>query len=216
MIKVNLLPQRKPKRVVVAGEQHVAIGMAALALAGVGVYVAVHRPKAKKLADITKVNEELQAEVAAKQKDLVGFDELKTSKDVAAKRKESIKSLNDAQVVPAHVLQELGEILTPGRVPTMSEAMRKRVGTGPEGDPNRRFALDWDPHHVWMNTFTEKAGDFKIEGGAQSDGDVTQLAKRLQASVFFTDVIPAGAEKVTDKDSTVTYYKFRITGKLVY
>ena len=57
---------------------------------------------------------------------------------------------------------------------------------------------------------------FTLEGGAQSDGDVTQLAKRMQASVYFQDVTPRGGERVTDGNGGVTYYKFNITGKVVY
>jgi len=112
--------------------------------------------------------------------------------------------------------QPLPDILTPGRMPTMSKAMATRISEGPQGDPNRRFALDWDPRHVWITSFTEKAGAFTFEGGAQSDADVTQLAKRMQASVYFEEVTPRGGERLTDRESGSTYYRFTITGRVVY
>ncbi|HPH65050.1 MAG TPA: PilN domain-containing protein [Kofleriaceae bacterium] len=216
MIKVNLLPQRKPKRVTPPGEKHIAIGMGALALAAGGVYMAVHRPKASQYNDVMAANELLQEEIAGKQNKLKGYEELKTVVEAAQKRSDAITLLNKAQIVPAHVLHELGEILTPNRTPTMSEEMSKRVGSGPQSDPNRRFQTDWDPHHIWINEFVEKGGEFTLQGGAQSDGDITQLSKRLQASVYFQNVTPSGAERITEANSTVTYYKFSITGKLVY
>jgi Tfp pilus assembly protein PilN len=216
MIKVNLLPQRKPKRVAAPGEKHIAMGMGGLALAAGAVYFGVHRPVSSALKDVNDVNEGLQAEIAGKQEKLKGYEELQVAAKASEKRAESITQLNKAQIVPAHILNELSDILTQGKIPTMNEAMGKRVGTGPLSDPNRRFQIDWDPHHVWLTSFSEKSGEFKLEGGAQSDGDVTQLSKRLQASVYFREVTPAGAERIFDRDSAVTYYNFTITGKLVY
>jgi hypothetical protein len=45
---------------------------------------------------------------------------------------------------------------------------------------------------------------------------VTQLSKRLAASVYFMDVTPVGGERVTDTASGVSYYKFVITGRVAY
>ena len=47
-------------------------------------------------------------------------------------------------------------------------------------------------------------------------GELTQLMKRMQASAYFEDVTPSGGERITDKATAVTYYKFTITGKVVY
>jgi type IV pilus assembly protein PilN len=131
-------------------------------------------------------------------------------------REAAISKLVHAESVPANVMQELGDVLTPGRPPTMTSVMATRVSDGPQGDPNRRFAPDWDPKHVWITSFSEKGGAFTLEGGAQSDSDVSQLAKRLQASVYFADVTPSGAERTTDPNGNLTFYKFTITGKVAY
>jgi hypothetical protein len=69
---------------------------------------------------------------------------------------------------------------------------------------------------VWISSFAEKSGVFTLAGGAQSDADVTQIAKRLQASVYFQEVTPRGGERTTDANGSVTYYQFTITGKVVY
>jgi hypothetical protein len=98
----------------------------------------------------------------------------------------------------------------------MTEDMIKRTGNGPESDPNKRFQPDWDPSHVWLSGFTDSNGDFKLEGGAATESDITQLAKRLAASVYFADVIPAGGERVADPQTGATFYRFTITGKVVY
>ncbi len=94
----------------------------------------------------------------------------------------------------------------------MTEQMAKQV----ENDPNKKIQQDWDPQHVWLTGFTDTAGTFKLEGGAQSKEDVTQLSKRLAASVYFENVTPQSGDRVNDKESGLNYYKFTITGKVAY
>ena len=83
-------------------------------------------------------------------------------------------------------------------------------------DPNKRFLPDWDPQHVWMTSFADNGGSFVLTGGAQSESDVTQLSKRMAASVYFMDVTPAGGDRVVDRETGTQFYKFTITGRLAY
>jgi Tfp pilus assembly protein PilN len=196
--------------------QPLVIGVAALAVAAAAVAVLVDRPRRARLAELREANAQLQADIAAKNRQLLGYAELKKADEEAGERFKSIQRLIGARVSPAHVLHEIGDILTTSKYPTMTEEMVKRTGNGPTSDPNRRFQADWDPLHVWMSGFTDTAGAFKLEGGAATESDITQLAKRLAASVYFDDVTPAGAERVADPQAGTSYYKFTITGKVVY
>jgi Tfp pilus assembly protein PilN len=219
MIKINLLPQRRPKGRSTAPDESarpLVVGVLALIAAAAVVVVLIDRPKRAKLAELNQANAQLQSEIAAKKKQLEGYDELKKASDEATARFLSIQHLIGAKVVPANVLHELGDILTPSKYPTMTEDMTKRTGSGPDSDPNKRFQPDWDPTHVWLSTFSDSAGQFKLEGGAQTESDITQLAKRLAASVYFQDVTPAGGERVADNQNGGSYYRFTITGKVVY
>jgi len=216
MIKINLLPARKPKKAADPNAKPIAIGFGAIAAAAVLVFFIVDRPRRSELSDISADNDDLQNDINDKTSKLKGYNELKQAADEAQKRASSIDRLNEAKVVPANVLHELGEILTTNHLPTMSEEMAKKTGNGPESDPNKRFQLDWDPAHIWLTTFTDQAGVFKLEGGAQSESDVIQLSKRLAASVYFMDVTPSGGERVSDKDNGIQYYRFVISGKVAY
>jgi Tfp pilus assembly protein PilN len=191
-------------------------GVVGLAAAAAMVFLLVDKPRRDKMSELRDASQALQGQIAEKRKQLVGYEEMKKAKDDAEIRAQSINRLVKAKVVPAHVLHELGEILTQNRLPTMTEKMAKKIGNGPESDPNKRFQLDWDPTHVWLSGFSDDKGSFKLEGGAQSESDVTQLAKRLDASVYFTQVIPSGGERVIDRERGLNYYKFTITGKLAY
>jgi hypothetical protein len=94
--------------------------------------------------------------------------------------------------------------------------MARQTGNGPDSNPNRRFDLAWDPTHVWLLSYVDESGAFTLEGGAQAEVDVTQLAKRLQASVYFDNVAPSREERVADRESGISYYHFTITGKVAY
>lgn len=219
MIKINLLPQRRAKkRASVSsegGQREMAIGVGALLGTAALVFFVFDQPKRSKLHDLQDSNDQLQAEIAAKSKQLDGYPEFKKSADEAKERQRSINRLIAAKVVPANILEELGEILTV-KGPTMTEEMTKRTGTGPESDPNRQFDLAWDPTHVWLTSFTDANGTFKLEGGAQAEVDITQLSKRMQASVYFDNVAPSQEERVSDRETGIAYYKFTITGKVAY
>lgn len=94
--------------------------------------------------------------------------------------------------------------------------MTRETAQRTDSDPNRRLDLAWDPTHVWLTSYKDKDGKFTLQGGASAEVDVTQLAKRLQASVYFIDVAPSSEERVADRDSGIDYYKFTITGKVAY
>jgi Tfp pilus assembly protein PilN len=220
MIRINLLPQKRAKRAFQAApdgsSRDFVIGVAALVGVAAIAFFAFDQPKRSHLSDTKKSNHALDVEIQGKQKELDGYTELKKAVDEADERAKAITRLLNAKIIPANVLHELGEILTSGHNPTMTEDMARKVGTTAESDPNRRYDLTWDPSHVWLLSFTDNNGDFVLEGGAQAEADVTQLAKRLQASVYFVGVAPSREERVADRDTGITYYHFTITGKVAY
>jgi len=218
MIKINLLPQRKTKRVAEPGSNAIVIGIGALLAAAAGVFFLVDRPRRSHLAEVIASNEALDSEIAAKQAKLKGkgttpgYDEMVKLVSAAKDQAASINRLLSAKVVPANLLHELGEIMTSAHQPTMTEEQTQKMAVVSD----KRFQLDWDPTHVWLQSFTDTDGSFKMEGGAQAESDVTQLSKRLAASVYFMDVSPASAERVADSSTGLNYYHFTITGKVAY
>src|SRR5687767_12168736 len=109
MIRINLLPQKRPRRMVPASEpgaRDFIIGVSALAIAAVAVFLAFDMPKRTRLSDLRDANEQLDQSIAAQQKQLDGFAELKKAATEAKERVKSINRLNAAKVVPANVLHE--------------------------------------------------------------------------------------------------------------
>ncbi len=218
MIKVNLLPQRKARRASAAADpsaKQALVGVAALGAAAAAVFFGVDMPRRERLESLKNANAQLQSEINNKNKQLVGFAEMKKAQEEMVKRQEGIKRLMGTKVVPAHLMHELGNILS-REGPTMTEEMTAKVGNGPMGSTLKQFSADWDPTRVWISSFVDTNGAFKLEGGAAADSDVTQLSKRLAASVHFPDASPAGVERVIDKATQLSYYRFTITGRLAY
>jgi Tfp pilus assembly protein PilN len=216
MIKINLLPARKPKRQREPGQADALIGIGALVAIAAVVYFTAHRSIAESKKSLRAEADAISQDNNAKRAKMADMPQREAAFKAEESRNLAIKQLVSTIVVPDNVIHELGEILTPGRMPTMTKAMTERISDGPKGDPNRRFALDWDPKHVWITSFTTKADNFTLEGGAQAQSDIPQLAKRMQASVYFDDVTSPSWTRVEDKQLSLVYYKFTITGKVVY
>src|SRR5882724_6139377 len=134
MIKINLLPQRRAKLRASAssegGQKEMAIGLASLAGAAALVFFVLDQPKRSKVHDINAAKAEMQTEINAKNKQLDGFAEINKAYTQASERARSINRLIAAKVVPANVLEELGQILTAGQWPTMTKQMARRTGSG--------------------------------------------------------------------------------------
>lgn len=210
MIKINLLHEKKAKKAP-PGQQQVLLMMVGLMGLGAGVYFMKHKPMSEELEAKKTINSRADGENRALQEKMQDFELVKQQAAIADTQGKAIESLNRAKVVPAWFLHELGRILTRGSKPTMTTALSKNLS-----DKNRQFDDTWDPKRLWIEEISEKDGTFTLTGGAQNDTDVTQLALRLQSSAYFKGVVPEGGDTAEDAKTKVKYYKFTITGKVVY
>jgi type IV pilus assembly protein PilN len=210
MIRINLLQERKAKRGD-RGQKQLLTGALILGVAAVTVFFFVHVPLAEEVEAERANNDRLKASIKKLTEETKDFDIINQQFQAANAQKEAIKRLNDARAVPAWLLHELSNILTKDHKPTMTRDMEERV----KSDHNRQWTQSWDPKRIWMESLEEKDGKFALKGGAQSDTDITQLALRMQASVFFKDVFMEKGETTDDK-SKVTFYTFTISGRVVY
>jgi type IV pilus assembly protein PilN len=211
MIRINLLQEKRPKRTE-KGQQSILAGVLAIMLLGVVVYFFVHAPLAGEISELETDQSRLERSIRQLREDTKEFDAVQAQLKGVEEQGAAIERLNQARAVPAWMLSELSNILTKDRKPTMTPDMEDRVRL----DPNRQLTPGWDPKRLWIDTIEEDKGVVTIKGGAQSDTDVTQFTLRLQASVFFTDVVPETGNYVEDQQTKVKYYKYTISGKVSY
>jgi Tfp pilus assembly protein PilN len=213
MIRINLVGgQKKKARASEGGEKNVMVGFGAIGLAAVALFLLVHRPLASEISDMEAENTKVEATRKQLEEETKELKVLQAEKAADEGRWQSITKLDSARAVPAWLLWELSNILTRGKQPQLTEAMKEELKT----NLNRPWQDGWDTKHVWLISFKEVGSVFTLEGGAQSDSDATQLALRLQASMFFDEVSPKGGQEEIDKDTGLTYYRFTITGNVRY
>jgi Tfp pilus assembly protein PilN len=220
MIKINLLGHKRARRGVggarrraTPGQSQVllftAVGVGALVLVG---FFALHRPLANEVASLDDKNKDLTDENSALKRETKNSRAIRSAFESELARQQATQRLKEARVSPAWLMFEMSNVLTPGKQPQLTPEMQAEL----KDNPNRPWQEGWDPKHVWITEFEEKAGKFTLKGAAQSKGDVDELGLRLRASMFFDQVTPTETDDVHDKDTGVTYHKFEIEGIVRY
>lgn len=215
MIKINLLQVSQGKRKSATdaqGEKSLLIGAAVVALCALLAWVLIHRPYVSKVDKQKTVNKKLKDANEKIKTATKNFDKLKKELEASERQAQSIKDLNNSRATPAWLLHELSRILTRGQSPSITAEKQEQM----DNNPNLRWQSSWDPKHIWLTGFDEKNGTFEMTGAAQSDGDVTQLAHRLDASMFFENVQPMSSSLKSSRNSGSNYYEFKIKGKVRY
>lgn len=213
MIRINLLPGKKPKRTE-AGQRHL-IFMGSGLLVGLVAIVLLHIETSNTLDDLRHQNTIIQGDIDRLKAELGDYDKVKAQREELLKQRKTIQALESNRTGPVFLLRELSEILTPGKGPTFDGiAYQENLLR----DPNAGFNASWDTRRVWLDTFDEDHKRVKIKGAAKSNEDVAEFLKRLNLSVFFTEVTPESTNQVTTGGigSTVKYVTFNLSAAVIY
>ncbi len=210
MIRINLLPGKKPKREE-AGQKQL-IFMAAGLLAGVGAIVFFHIQAANELDELNRANSLLAADIERLKSELGDYDKIKAQREELMKQRKTIQNLESGRTGPMFLLREISEILSPGKGPTFDAVTYQEALLR---DPNVGFNPGWDTRRVWIDTFDEEAGRrVRVRGAAKSNEDVAEFLKRLNLSVFFADVNPESTNQASS--GTVKYVNFNMSATVIY
>lgn len=110
---------------------------------------------------------------------------------------------------PVMVMREISRVLSERWGPTLRKDL----------DPDRRvdyYNPNWDPTTLWITSFQEEGGVFRILGGAKANGDVAEFEKRLKVSKYFADVSVIKTSLVSGRQDELHYYQFELTGRVLY
>jgi type IV pilus assembly protein PilN len=214
VIRVNLSPQRRGRKIDASQRQLLAMGGGLLtALVGI---VVVHLQASGTLDQLNNENRRIKDEVAALKAELGDYDKVKAQRENLLRQRKSIEALEAGRTGPVYLLRELSEILTPGKGPTFDrvayeEALRR--------DPNVGFNASWDTHRVWLESYEENNKRVRIRAAGKSHDDAAEFMKRLGSSVFFNDVrfenSTQTAQTATGSGS-VRHVTFNLTAEVIY
>ena len=209
MIRINLLPIRKVKRAEASQRQFVYLGAAILAT--VAAVIFLHLQAAGQLEEIKRRNTILRADVARLKQEIGDYDKVRSQREELLRQRKTIQALDAGRTGPVYLLREMSEILSPGKGPTFDrvsyeETLRR--------DPNAGFNASWDPRRVWMEGYAEDQRHVRIRGAAKSNEDVAEFLKRLNSSVFFSDVNLDATNQVSGRG--IKFVNFSLSANVIY
>jgi type IV pilus assembly protein PilN len=209
VIRINLLPIRKVKRAEASQRQFLYLGVALLLT--VGGVIFFHLQTAGQLEDIKRRNTILQADVARLKQEVGDYDKVRAQREELLRQRKTIQALEAGRTGPVYLLREMSEILSPGKGPTFDrityeETLRR--------DPNAGFNASWDPRRVWVDGYAEDHKQIKLRGSAKSNEDVAEFLKRLNSSVFFSEVNLDSTNQTSGRG--IKYVTFSLSAKVIY
>lgn len=209
MIRINLLPIRKVKRAEAGQRQFLYLGAALLLT--VGAVIFFHLQTAAQLEEIKRRNTILQADVARLKQEVGDYDKVRAQREELLRQRKTIQALEAGRTGPVYLLREMSEILSPGKGPTFDrityeETLRR--------DPNAGFNASWDPRRVWVDAYAEDHKQIKLRGSAKSNEDVAEFLKRLNSSVFFSDVNLDATNQTSGRG--IKYVTFGLSANVIY
>ncbi|HET6150614.1 MAG TPA: PilN domain-containing protein [Polyangia bacterium] len=215
MIRINLIAARKVRRRD-AGERHLAF-MGLSVLGAVAVMVFMYLSSGSRLDAITRDNDGVRADIDRMKSELGDYDKIKEQRQDLLKQQKTIQALQAGRTGPLFLMREMSEILTPAKGPSFDRASyEERL----RRDPNIGFNTSWDTRRVWLDTFEEAQGKVRIQGSAKTNEDVAEFLKRLQLSIFFSEVSPESTQQVGETtlggSLSVKHVTFNLTARILY
>ncbi len=211
MIRINLLPQKREARREASQGWLVAV-MLVTALEVI-ILVLYHQLQLQDLARQKTINSELSSQAQQIETAVQNHEAVKKQLGVLRAREEAIGKLQTARSGPTAVLLELAHVLTEGRGPSVDADKLAQLS---KDNPLAVFNPGWDTKRLWLTSFAEKDRTVKIEGYARDGEDVSELARRLGLSNYFTDVKLLPAAREVDAKTKVEVVKFQLQAKVRY
>ena len=211
MIRINLLPQKREARREASQGWLVAV-MLVTALEVI-ILVLYHQLQLQDLARQKTINSELASQAQQIETAVQNHEAVKKQLGVLRAREEAIGKLQTARSGPTAVLLELAHVLTEGRGPSVDADKLAQLS---KDNPLAVFNPGWDTKRLWLTSFAEKDRMVKIEGYARDGEDVSELARRLGLSNYFTDVKLLPAAREVDAKTKVEVVKFQLQTKVRY
>jgi type IV pilus assembly protein PilN len=76
--------------------------------------------------------------------------------------------------------------------------------------------VNWDPRRLWVTSFVEQARKVKLEGVARDGEDVSELARRMNLSDYFANVVLLPGKQEKDQDTGVEVVRFSLEAEVKY
>lgn len=212
MIRVNLLPHKRASAK--EGEQSQAwvfVLMGVLAIEAIVLFF-FHQTKTNELSRQREANKQITEQIEEIKKTVANHNNVKSQLGVFRQREEAITKLQTSRSGPTAVLLEVARVLTQGRGPTIDpDRLAQLRKDNPLAVPN----ASWDSRRMWLMEYKESDRVVTMQGLARDGEDVSELARRLALSNYFTDVKLLPASRVKGEKG-LEMLKFQLQAKVRY
>ncbi|HEX6272052.1 MAG TPA: PilN domain-containing protein [Polyangiaceae bacterium] len=213
MIKINLLAQKRRVESSPQKSQLWLVAVMVAFIAEVGGLIVFHSIKDAELQDQKRRNTELTAQIEQSKNSVKNHPEVLKKLEELRAREAAIGKLQAARTGPTAVLLELARILTPGRGPSVPPDKLSQLR---RDNPLAVFNMNWDPRRLWVTSFVEQARKVKLEGVAKDGEDVSELARRMNLSDYFANVVLLPGKQEKDQDTGVEVVRFSLEAEVKY
>jgi type IV pilus assembly protein PilN len=213
MIKINLLAQKRRAESAPQKSQLWLVAVMVLFIAEVGGLIVFHSIKDAELQDQKRRNTELTAQIEQSKSSVKNHPEVLKKLEELRAREAAIGKLQAARTGPTAVLLELARILTPGRGPSVPPDKLSQMR---RDNPLAVYNMNWDPRRLWVTNFVEQARKVKLEGVARDGEDVSELARRMNLSDYFANVVLLPGKQEKDQDTGVEVVRFSLEAEVKY
>jgi type IV pilus assembly protein PilN len=211
VIRINLLPNRKR---VQPGQSQVWLAVAlAVVVVEVAALFVFHGWKQQELKQQQRTNNELSSQIEQSKATVANHAEVKQKLQRLREREDAISKLQSARTGPTAVLLELARILTTGRGPSVSP---DRLNQLRRDNPLAVYNPAWDARRLWLVKFVEQQRKVHLEGMARDGEDVSELARRMNLSSYFSDVRLQSGKQVVDNDTKLELVTFQLEAQVKY
>jgi len=83
-------------------------------------------------------------------------------------------------------------------------------------NPLSVFNAAWDARRLWLVKFVEDHRKVRLEGFARDGEDVSELARRMNLSSYFSDVTLLPASRQVDPTTKIEVVSFALEAKVKY
>jgi type IV pilus assembly protein PilN len=213
MIKINLLTQKRRVEVRSQKSQVWLVAVMVAFIAEVAGLIVFHGYKDAELADQKRQNDQLAAQIEQSKNSVKNHPEVLKKLEELRAREAAIGKLQAARSGPTAVLLELARILTPGRGPSVPADKLSQLR---RDNPLAVFNVNWDPRRLWVTSFVEQARKVKLEGVAKDGEDVSELARRMNLSDYFANVVLLPGKQEKDNETGVEVVRFSLEAEVKY
>lgn len=213
MIRINLLPQKRRAEARSDARQLWLVAVMVVFLAEIAGLFVFHGMKHEELVEQRRKNTQLQAQIDQAKQSVTHHAEVKKKLEDLRAREAAITKLQKARSGPTAVLLELTHILTPGRGPSVAPDKLVQLR---RDNPLAVFNANWDPRRLEITSFNERARKVKLEGVALDGEDVSELARRLNLSDYFSEVVLLPGKQEKDKDTGLAVVRFSLEAQVKY